>query len=212
MLALRFSVQRTSALNGAIKPRLSVAYGRCAPLLSARGFWVVDRAIAKGTVGGDAGMGLLFEPAVLIGLVASEDVSYELASIAAGIPFIGNYGLWAPAEAVIAAAFRTLTVGGDIRAEEVGSWLSLPENGGAPGPLVVHGAMTNRLDGLVVEQIRSDAYVAPVTLPQFSYVMAKVRELSVMWAFGGGPAWPRQRIDDGIAAARDQVVDFFTAR
>ena len=194
-------------LNDAVKPRLAALYDRATPLLTKRGRQIVDRALKKGTVGGDVGMQLLFEPAMLLSLVADGDVLYELAETARSIPFIGDYGLWAPCESIIAAAYRVLTVAGDPRAEEVQSWLSLPENKGVPGPVVVHEAMANRLGGLVVEQIRSDAYTAPLKLPQLSYVIAKLRELSVMWAFGGSPAWPRTRITEGIDTVRHQVSD-----
>ncbi|ORA55181.1 hypothetical protein [Mycobacteroides franklinii] len=195
-------------VNSLIKPRLSMVYDRCAPLLSKRGNKVVDRAIAKGTVGGDVGMQLLFEPAMLLSLVADTDSMYELAESARDIPFIGNYGLWSPCEATIAATYRVLAIADDSRATEVESWLSLPENGGMPGPPVVHQAMTNRLGGLLVEQIRSDVYSPPLNLPQFSYVIGKLRELSSMWAFGGSESWPRMRIDEEISGIRSQVHDF----
>jgi hypothetical protein len=97
---------------------------------------------------------------------------------------------------------------GRARAPTMSAVASLPENGGVPGPPVVHDAMRKRLNGVLVEQIRSDAYVAPLKLPQFSYVIAKLRELSVMWAFGGSETWPRERIDEAIAAVKNQVADF----
>jgi len=197
-------------LNDAVRPRLAAVYSRCAPLLSKRGRQIVDRALKKGTVGGDVGMQRLLEPAMLLSLVADGDAMHELATVVTDIPFIGDYGLWAPCEAVIAAAYRVLTREGDPRATEVELWLSLPENSGAPGPPVVHQAMTNRLNGLLAEQIRSDAYAPPLKLPQFSYVIARLRELSVMWAFGGSAAWPRERIDEAISAVKVQVADFLT--
>ena len=89
-------------LNGAIKQRLSTLYDQSAPLLSARGQQIVDQAIKKGTVGGDVGMQLLCEPAMLLSLVASGDVLYELAAVAKDVPFIGNYNRWLPASATIA--------------------------------------------------------------------------------------------------------------
>ncbi|WNG79974.1 hypothetical protein C6A86_017055 [Mycobacterium sp. ITM-2016-00316] len=199
-------------LNGAIKPRLSALYDQCAPLLSKRGQQIVDRAMKKGTVGGDVGMQLLFEPAMLLSLVAGSDVLYELAAVAKDIPFIGNHNQWLPAGATIAAAYRALSLAGDPRAPDVELWLSLPENESAPGPPVIHDAMRNRLNGVLVEQIRSDTYVAPLKLPQFSYVIGKLRELSVMWAFGGSEKWPRERIDEEIAAVRNQVADFLPPR
>jgi len=205
---MRFSAEQIAELNGSVKPRLSSLYDQSAPLLSNRGHKIVERAMKKGTVGGDVGIQLLFEPAILLSLVAGGEAMYGLASVAKGIPFIGNYGLWRPAEAVIAAAFRVLCIEGDARSTEVESWLSLPENGGRPGPPVVHQAMQNGLNGLVVEQIRSDDYSPPLTLPQFSYVIAKLSELSVMWAFGGSAAWPRPKIDADIDSIRDQVADF----
>lgn len=195
-------------LNGEIKPRLSDLYEQSSSLLSTRGHGIVDRAIKKGTVGGDVGMQLLFEPAMLLSLVAPQDVLYGLAVVAKDIPFIGNYGLWSPCEATIAATHRLLTINGDPRAADVELWLSLPENDGHPGPPVIHTAMTNRLSGLLVEQIRSDVYLPPLKLPQLSYAIAKLRELSVMWAFGGSEAWPRPRIDDEISTIRVQVSDF----
>lgn len=203
----RFSPQQTTELNHSVKPRLAALYDRAAPLLTNRGQQIVDRALSKGTVGGDVGMQLLFEPAMLLSLVADGAVLSEFAGVARSIPLIGDYGLWAPCESIIAAAYRVLTLAGDRRADEVQSWLSLPENQGAPGPVVVHQAMANRLDGLVVQQIRSDAYTAPLKLPQLSYVIAKLRELSVMWAFGGSDAWPHTRIEDRIDIVQQQVSD-----
>jgi hypothetical protein len=189
-------------LNDAVKPRLAALYDRAAPLLTKRGRQIVDRALKKGTVGGDVGMQLLFEPAMLLSLAADSDTLYELADVARSIPFIGNYNQWLPASATISASYRVLSVSGDTRAIDVETWLSLPGHGGPAE------AMTNRLAGRLLEQIRSDAYTAPVKLPQFSYVIAKLRELSVMWAFGGSTAWPRTRIDEGIDAVRHQVSNF----
>lgn len=95
-----------------------------------------------------------------------------------------------------------LVVGGDPRAADVDIWLSLPGHGGPAE------AMTNLLNGLLVEQIRSDVYSPPLKLTQLSYVIAKLGELSVMWAFGGSTRWPRTRIDEAIDAVRDQVAQF----
>ncbi len=156
----------------------------------------------NGTVGGDVGMQLLFEPAMLLSLVASADVMYSLGEVAREIPFIGNYNQWLPASATIAAAYRVLAASGDPRTPEVEAWLALPGHGGSGE------AMTNRLQGSLVAQIRSDAYAPPLKLPQLSYVIGRLRELSVMWAFGGSESWPRDRIEGEIAAVRNQVADF----
>jgi hypothetical protein len=199
---MRFSNAQMAELNGAIKSRLSAVYNRSATLLSKRGQQIVDRAMKNGTVGGDLGMQLLFEPAMLMSFVADGDVMYETATAAKDIPFIRNYNQWLPASATIGAAYRALTLGEDPRATEIEQWLSLPGHGGPAE------AMRNRLNGLLVEQIRPDAYTPPLKLPQFSYVIARLRELSVMWAFGGSQKWPRERIDEEIAAVKDQVADF----
>jgi hypothetical protein len=140
--------------------------------------------------------------AVLLSLIAPADVMYELAGVARDIPFIGNYNQWLPASATIAAAYRVLAVGADPRTREIEALLALPGHG-ASGD-----AMTNRLQGRLVDQIRSDAYAPPLKLPQFSYAIGRLRELSVMWAFGGSESWPRERIDAEIAVARGQVADF----
>lgn len=147
-------------------------------------------------------MQLLFEPAMLLSLVSPADAMYELAAVAKDIPFIGNYNQWLPASATIAAAYRALAVSGDPRTRDIHAWLVLPGHGGSGD------AMTNRLQGRIVEQIRSDAYASPLKLPQLSYVVGRLRELSVMWAFGGSESWPRERIDAEIAAVRSQVADF----
>ncbi len=49
---------------------------------------------------------------------------------------------------------------------------------------------------------------APLKLPQISYAIGRLRELSVMWAFGGSETWPRERIDEAIAGVKDHVADF----
>lgn len=71
--------------------------------------------------------------------------------------------------------------------------------------------MANRLGGRLIEQIRPDAYLPPLKLPQFSYVIGKLRELSVMWAFGGSETWPRERIDEANEAVKVQVADSLAA-
>ena len=189
-------------MNSAIKPRLQAVYEASASLFSKRGRQIVDRAMKNGTVGGDVGMQLLFEPAMLLSLVAPADVMYELGAVAKDIPFIGNYNQWLPASATIAAAYRVLAVTDDPRASATEAWLALPGHGNSGD------AMANRLQGRVVEQIRSDAYAPPLKLPQLSYVIGRLRELSVMWAFGGSESWPRERIDAEIATVRSQVADF----
>ena len=88
-------------MNDAVNPRLAALYDRAAPLLTKRGRQIIERALKKGTVGGDVGMQLLFEPAMLLSLVADGDVLYELAEAARSIPFIGDYGLWAPCESIM---------------------------------------------------------------------------------------------------------------
>lgn len=201
----RFSTAQMTELNAAINPRLAAVYDRCALLLTKRGRQIVDRAVKKGTVGGDVGMQMLLEPAMLLSLVADTDAMFELAEAAKSIPFIGNYNQWLPASATTGAAYRVLTLAGDPRARDVESWLSLPGHGGPAE------AMANRLGGRLIEQIRSDAYLPPLKLPQFSYVIGKLRELSVMWAFGGSETWPRERIDEAIEAVKVQVADSLAA-
>lgn len=93
--------------------------------------------------------------------LAPQDDLYKLTLVAKDIPFIGNCNQWLPASATIAATYRALTIHSDTRAGEVELWLSLPENDGVPAPPVIHQAMTNRLNGLLVEQIRSDTYTPP---------------------------------------------------
>ena len=115
-------------LNDAMRPRLSAVYSQSAPLLSKRGQQIVDRALKKGTVGGDIGVQLLFEPATLLSLVSPPDDLLELAAAAKDIPFIGNHNQWLPAGATIAATYRALIFGGDPRADDVEPELSLPEN------------------------------------------------------------------------------------
>lgn len=112
-MVTRFSTAQMAELNDTVKPRLAEVYPRCAPLHTKQGQQFVDRALAKDTVGGDVGMQTLLEPAMLLSLVADGDTLYELADVARSIPFIGDYGLWAPCESVIAAAYRMLTIDGD---------------------------------------------------------------------------------------------------
>jgi hypothetical protein len=119
MAIANFSATQIADLNDTIKPRLHASYERCSSLYSPRGQKVVERALHKGTVGGDVGMQLLFEPAMLLGLVAPADVTFDLAATARDIPFIGKYNQWLPACAAIAASYRRLEHFLDERAYEV---------------------------------------------------------------------------------------------
>ena len=194
--------------NDDIKGRLKAAYGGADRLFSARGRKIVDRAITKGTIGGDSGMELLFEPAMLLSLNASPATVWELADIAKGVPFVGKYTLWSPVRATLAASYRVLAQRGDARGGDVELWLSLPENDGVAGPPVIHEAMQYRLRGDLLNHFNQVSYRPPLKLPQFSFVIGKLRELSVMWAFGSSEVWPRRRIDDEINGVHQQLVDF----
>lgn len=79
MAITRFFTAQIVALHETVKPRLKVVYKRSAPLLTKRGQQIMDRALKKGTVGGDVGMQLLFEPAMLLSLVSEKDTLYDLA-------------------------------------------------------------------------------------------------------------------------------------
>lgn len=207
----KFSNAQVAELNGIVKPVLGEVYEVSAPLFTARGQKIVERALKKGTVGGDAAMGVLFEPAMLLGLAGAVHESYEAATIAKEIPFVGNYRLWDIQCAAISSSYRMLCTLGDGRAETVEQWLSLPYNGGMPGPPVVSDAIERRLGGSLVEHYLSASanYKNPLSLPEFSYIIAsRLNELTVMWAFGGSNTWPRKRIDDEIDEVRRLVADF----
>lgn len=195
-------------VNEFAKSKLAAIYEDSTSVFSARGLKIVDRALKKGTVGGEQGMRLLFEPAMLFAFGGSSTAYYEVAAVARSIPFVGNYSFWSPAAEVIALAYRALTKAGDPRADEVEQWLSVPENGGNDGPPVLHDAMRGRLQGNLLNHFNRVSYEPPLKLPQFSFVIAKLGELGTMWAFGGSETWPRTRIDDEITGVHSQVEDF----
>ncbi|SHT79272.1 Uncharacterised protein [Mycobacteroides abscessus subsp. abscessus] len=203
-----FTPSQVAQVNEVVKPKLEAIYGDSASVFSSRGLKIVERALKKGTVGGEQGMRLLFEPAMLLVFGGSPTAFYDVAAVARSIPFVGNYSFWSPAAEVIALAYRALTQGDDPRAAEVALWLSIPENGGNEGPPVVHDAMQGRLQGNLLKHFNRVSYQPPLKLPQFSFVIAKLGELGTMWAFGGSQTWPRTRIDDEIADVRIQVADF----
>lgn len=206
----KFPVAEARELNAVVRPRLEALYGDAGSFFSARGQKIVERGVAKGTVAGETGMYRFFEPAILLALSEETDVLYGTAVVAKSIPFIGDYTLWTAAGSVIAGAFRVLTLRSDPRTDEVAEWLSIPQNGGVPGPIVINKAMTNRLNGRLLEHyLRKGAdYRVPLTLPQLSSVIVRISELSVMWAFGGSDVWPRPRIDEELEAARQLLAEF----
>ncbi|MGJ6122329.1 hypothetical protein QN239_07110 [Mycolicibacterium sp. Y3] len=187
---------------------MKTVYDGAGQLFSTRGVKIVDRAISKGTIRGHIGMQLLFEPAMLLSLTATPATVWELADIAKDVPFVGNYTAWSPVQSMLAAAYRVHSLRGDVRAGDVELWLSLPENGGIAGPPIIHEAMQNRLRGDLLDHFNQVSYQPPLKLPQFSFVIGKLRELGVMWAFGGSEVWNRSRIDQEIAGVHQQLADF----
>lgn len=83
---IRFSTAQMAELNDAVKPRLAAVYAQSAALFTKRGQKFVERSMTKGTVGGDVGMQLLFEPALLLSLVADGDPMYETGDRSQGYP------------------------------------------------------------------------------------------------------------------------------
>lgn len=209
---VQFPSAQLNELNTMAKSRLKALYREADGFFTARGQKIVQQAIEKGTVGGETGMYRLFAPALLLSLSRETDALYGIAVVAKDIPFIGDYSRWSLAESAIAGAFRVLTQHGDARANEVEQWLSIPQNGGLPGPPVINKAMINRLGGGVLDYYIRDTsdYRAPLRAPQASTMIAKVSELVVMWAFGGSDTWPRTRIDEELDAARRLLGDFIT--
>ncbi|MBN3511989.1 hypothetical protein JYB55_24470 [Mycolicibacterium septicum] len=209
---VQFPSAQLNDLNVMTKSRLEVLYREAGGFFTPRSQKLIDQEVKKGTVGGDAGMARLFTPAILLSLSDDSEILYETAAVAKDIPFIGDYTRWEWAGAAIAGAFRVLTQHGDVRANEVEQWLSLPQNGGLSGPPVIDSAVTNRLDGRVLRHYlnRGADYRVPLTQPQFAGVIARVSELVVMWAFGGSDTWPRTRIDEELDAARQLLGDFIT--
>lgn len=195
-------------MNSIVKPKLDAIYADSASTFTSKGHKIVDRAVSKGTVGGYVGMQLLFEPAMLLSLAAGQaSTMYKLADVAKMVPFAGDYTSWAPVGATIAAAFRCLTREEAAETDTVRWWLSLPQNGNQPGPVVITDAMRNRLLGNRLREFHAD-YLPPLKLPQFSYVIEKLRELVVMWSFGGSDTWPRPRIDNEIDTVGKQLSEF----
>ncbi|MEX3648843.1 hypothetical protein [Mycolicibacterium porcinum] len=209
---VQFPSAQLNELNATAKSRLEVLYQEAGGFFTTRGQKIVGQAIEKGTVGGDTGMYRLFAPAILLGLGDYPDISHETAVVARNIPFIGDYGRWDWAASVIASGFRVLTTHGDVRADEVEQWLSIPDHGGQPGPPVIDKQMIRRLSGHALKYHIRDSidYRSPLTQPQTSTMIAKVAELVVMWAFGGSDTWPRTRIDEELDAARQLLGDFIT--
>lgn len=202
------SPAQVNELNDIVRPKLDAIDADSASLLTAKGQKIADRAIKKGTVGGHLGMQLLFEPAMLFSLVPGQaSTMYKIANVARTVPFAGDYTSWAPVRAAVAAAFRRLAKEDAAELKTVESWLSLPENGNQPGPLVITDAMRNRLGGNRLREFRSD-FEPPLKLPQLSYVIGRLRELVVMWAFGESETWPRTRIDDDINLVGDRLSEF----
>lgn len=165
------------------------------------------RAVDTGTLAGETRCCILFEPVMLIGPGATADQLAELAEICRGIPFTGNYGIWDPVRAALSMSYRGLTIERDARAAEVERHLSFAENGEVPGPPITTGAMANRLNGLLISTFRRE-FTRPMSLPVFSYLIAKQRELMIMWAFGGSEVWPRERIDEELALCWDLLQDY----
>ncbi|MFH5227308.1 hypothetical protein [Antrihabitans spumae] len=189
-------------------PKLDAWYQQRAGDLTPKGVKIVQRAVAKGSLAGDAACRILFEPAMLIGPRATVDELYELAVICREIPFTGDYGIWDPVRAALAVAYRGLTMTRDTRAIEVEQYLSFAENGERPGPPVTSGAMANRLNGSLMATFRRE-FVSPMTLPVFSYLIEKQRELMIIWSFGGSHVWPRERVDSELAVCADLLQDYF---
>lgn len=194
----KLSTQEWVSLNGKVIPELADWYRRHGTLLSKKGQKVVDRALSKGTFAGPTGSRRLLEPAILLESRVSIDDLYELATICRTVPFTGDYGAWEPIRATYATVYRALSKVDDPRASSIEELLSFPENGERTGPPVSGGAMTNRLNGILIDTF-DYTFTSPLTIQELSYLIEKLRELMVLWAFGGSSTWPRERICAAIA-------------
>jgi hypothetical protein len=121
------------------------------------------------------------------------------------IPFTGNQTIFEPMRQVFALAFRRLTLEGSPDAATYKQLLSYAENGGEPGPPVIREAMERRLDGVLLRHYCHEDLTSRPRAKHIANVCADIRELAVMWAFGGSATWPRSRIDNGIANCVDAL-------
>lgn len=86
---VQFPSAQLNELNTMAKSRLEVLYREADGFFTARGRKIVQEAIEKGSMGGEASMYRLFAPAILLGLSGETDVVYGTAVVAKEIPFIG---------------------------------------------------------------------------------------------------------------------------
>lgn len=110
--------------------------------------------------------------------------------------------------AVNATTFRALREAKDNRADEIAALLSFPENGERPGPAVRPGAMANRLAGILIDTF-DYSFKPPLKSAEVTYLIARQRELMVMWAFGGSNEWPLPLIDAAIDDGRGHLQEFW---
>ncbi|MCE5290877.1 MAG: hypothetical protein LLG14_16790 [Nocardiaceae bacterium] len=196
-------------LADALKPRIQEVYDAAAECsFSPRGRKLVDRSMAKGKLSGHVACELLFEPAMLIGIGGTPDDMARLSAICLEIPFAGDYWVWEPIHTVHAATFRALVRADDSRAADIEPWLSVGEFG-EPGRPLHEAPLTDRLNGRRLEQINLAQYKRPLSLGDVSYAIERIRELCVMWAYGGSAFYPRARLDDEIDVVKELVGDYF---
>lgn len=197
-----------ASINGEVIPQITDWYRSHQGVLSKRGLKALDRALSKATFAGPTGTKRLLEPAMILEHKVAPENLCQLAELCRQVPFSGDYGAWEPIRALNATTFRALREAKDDRADEIAALLSFPENGERPGPPVRAGAMANRLAGILIDTF-DYSFNAPLKAAEATYLIARQRELMVMWAFGGSNEWPLPRIDAAINDGRKDLQEFW---
>lgn len=162
--------------------------------LAPAGRKITADALSRGGLRGGVQVRHLFEPAVLLAPTEPLERMFQLGDICRQVPFTGNYGIWEPIRATFATITRRCLMAGDSRSAMYEQLVCWPENGERPGPIVLTPPAVNRTNGLIVERLRSD-FSPPLRRQEFSHIIERIRELTVMWVLGGSERWPRRRID-----------------
>ena len=198
-------------LTAAVALRFVDLFDGCGDYLGPLGERRVASVLRSVSLRGHRRMEELSSLPVLADLAGRPDVFLGCVEALRPVPWTGNYSIYEPIRQLFCGAVRRTELdGGDPTPYR--SMISLPETG-APGEPAPSSNIRSRTGGSAWKRGSGSS---PTTersgIHGLAITCMSVRELYVMWAFGGTFLFSRKRIDKEIATATFQLRELRAIR
>lgn len=198
-------------LTTAVAGRFAELFDGCGEYLGPLGERRVASVLKSISLRGHRRMDELTSLPVLADLAGRSDVFLGCVEALRAVPWTGDYSIYEPIRQLFCRAMRRAELDGTDPGH-YRSMISLPENG-APGDPAPSSQIKSRAGGSAWKRLSASSSTIELSGTHgLAVTCLAVRELYLMWAFGGTFMFSRKKIDSEIDAATGRLRELRAIR